>query len=64
MTFDTETSDTIAAGPDEPEAQAREVVDAMRAAEPVSPETERTILGAGRAHARVAAAVAEPERPK
>ena len=57
-------TDTIPASPDEPEAQAREVVDAMRGAAPVDPETDRAILSAGRAHARVAAKIAEPEPPK
>lgn len=40
--------DTVPPGP---EAQAREVVEAMRARGPVSPEMERALVGAGRQHA-------------
>ena len=45
------TTDTIPSGPEAPEDQAREAVEAMRAGGTDRPDVERAILDAGRQHA-------------
>ena len=47
----TDQPDTVPPGPEAPEDQAREAVEAMRERGADRPDVERAILGAGREHA-------------
>lgn len=49
------------ADPNDPEAIAREAVEAMRARGPAAPEVETAILGAGRQHAELLKRIGWPE---
>ena len=52
---------TIPAGPENPEDQAHEAVDAMQASRGHMPTVDRALLAAGRGHARVLEKINEPE---
>ena len=57
----TEHDDNVPAGPENPEDQAREAVEAMQVSRGHMPTVDRAILAAGRGHARVLEKINEPE---
>ena len=57
----TEHDDTIPTGSENPEAQAREAIEAMQASRGHMPTVDRALLAAGRGHARVLEKINEPE---
>ena len=59
-----EHDDNIPAGPDTPEAQAHDAVEALRATGNSTSAVEAAIVAAGKGHARIAAKIAEVEHPR